>query len=269
QSFPAHQLMFSVLPLCFSGSSGQVTVTQPPVATTSPGSTVTLTCKTNPKVHTWSSGASNVHWYQQKSGQVPKLLIYNGIHKPSGGGVPARFCGRGDGVNAALTISGVQAEDAAVYYCQTSCRCASFQGAHTSATFLPQWSNINFVKESGSMVRPSVSLLPPSSEQLSGGSATLACLLTGYSPQGAVVSWEVDGTEVTEGVLTSSEEEKSGWKESCTSARSSIMTTARPSPSTGYKTFSCEDVHPPASHQGRIKLFKSVGDEVLSGVGGI
>uniref|UniRef100_A0A4W6C385 Ig-like domain-containing protein n=1 Tax=Lates calcarifer TaxID=8187 RepID=A0A4W6C385_LATCA len=63
---------------------------------------------------------------------------------------------------------------------------------------------------SGSMVRPSVSLLPPSSEQLSGGSATLACLLTGYSPQGAVVSWEVDGTAVTEGVLDSSEEEKSG-----------------------------------------------------------
>ena len=60
------------------------------------------------------------------------------------------------------------------------------------------------------MVRPSVSLLPPSSQQLSGGSATLACLLTGYSPQGAVVSWEVDGREVTEGVLSSSEEEKSG-----------------------------------------------------------
>ena len=62
----------------------------------------------------------------------------------------------------------------------------------------------------GLTVRPSVSLLPPSSEQLSGGSATLACLLSGYSPQGAVVSWQVDGTEVTEGVLSSSEEEKSG-----------------------------------------------------------
>lgn len=60
------------------------------------------------------------------------------------------------------------------------------------------------------MVRPSVSLLPPSSEQLSGGSATLACLLSGYSPQGAAVSWEVDGTEVTEGVLSSPEEEKNG-----------------------------------------------------------
>uniref|UniRef100_A0A7N6AE36 Ig-like domain-containing protein n=1 Tax=Anabas testudineus TaxID=64144 RepID=A0A7N6AE36_ANATE len=57
---------------------------------------------------------------------------------------------------------------------------------------------------------PSVSLLPPSPEQLSGGSASLSCLLTGYTPPGAVVSWEVDGTEVTKGVLTSSEEEKNG-----------------------------------------------------------
>uniref|UniRef100_A0A668UGU3 Ig-like domain-containing protein n=1 Tax=Oreochromis aureus TaxID=47969 RepID=A0A668UGU3_OREAU len=59
------------------------------------------------------------------------------------------------------------------------------------------------------MVRPSVSLLQPSSEKLSGGPVTLACLLTGYSPQGAEVRWEVDGTEVTEGVLNSLEEEKS------------------------------------------------------------
>uniref|UniRef100_A0A669C9E8 Ig-like domain-containing protein n=1 Tax=Oreochromis niloticus TaxID=8128 RepID=A0A669C9E8_ORENI len=61
----------------------------------------------------------------------------------------------------------------------------------------------------GPMVRPSVSLLQPSSEKLSGGPVTLACLLTGYSPQGAEVRWEVDGTEVTEGVLNSLEEEKS------------------------------------------------------------
>uniref|UniRef100_H3CEG5 Ig-like domain-containing protein n=1 Tax=Tetraodon nigroviridis TaxID=99883 RepID=H3CEG5_TETNG len=51
--------------------------------------------------------------------------------------------------------------------------------------------------------------LPPLSSS-TGGSAKLACLLTKYSPQGAEVSWEVDGTEVTEGVLTSSEEEKGG-----------------------------------------------------------
>ncbi|KAK3526499.1 hypothetical protein QTP70_030664, partial [Hemibagrus guttatus] len=57
---------------------------------------------------------------------------------------------------------------------------------------------------------PSVSLLPPSPLLLSEGSASLLCLLSGYSPQGALVSWTVDGSEVKDGVLTSAEEEKSG-----------------------------------------------------------
>ncbi|KAK3517284.1 hypothetical protein QTP70_002572 [Hemibagrus guttatus] len=57
---------------------------------------------------------------------------------------------------------------------------------------------------------PSVSLLPPSPLQLSEGLASLLCLLSGYSPQGALVSWTVDGSEVKNGVLTSVEEEKSG-----------------------------------------------------------
>uniref|UniRef100_A0A4W5K922 Ig-like domain-containing protein n=1 Tax=Hucho hucho TaxID=62062 RepID=A0A4W5K922_9TELE len=67
----------------------------------------------------------------------------------------------------------------------------------------------------GQSLHPSfLSLLPPSSEQLSGGSASLACLLTGYSPQGALVSWEMDRLEVSQGVL-----EKDGhysWSSSLT-----------------------------------------------------
>ncbi|KAF4081703.1 hypothetical protein AMELA_G00164260 [Ameiurus melas] len=51
---------------------------------------------------------------------------------------------------------------------------------------------------------------PSSPLQLSEGSASLLCLLSGYSPQGALVSWTVDGSEVTDGVLTSAEEERRG-----------------------------------------------------------
>ncbi|KAG7324682.1 hypothetical protein KOW79_012698 [Hemibagrus wyckioides] len=60
----------------------------------------------------------------------------------------------------------------------------------------------------GPTVKPSVSLLPPSSLQLSEESASLLCLLSAYSPQGALVSWTVDGSAVKDGVVTSVEEQK-------------------------------------------------------------
>uniref|UniRef100_A0A3Q2E9E3 Ig-like domain-containing protein n=1 Tax=Cyprinodon variegatus TaxID=28743 RepID=A0A3Q2E9E3_CYPVA len=70
------------------------------------GQTVSIRCKTN----------SSVAWYQQKDGQTPKLLIYRASSRESG--TPSRFTGSGSNSDFTLTISGVQAEDAAVYYCQ-------------------------------------------------------------------------------------------------------------------------------------------------------
>ncbi|CDQ91878.1 unnamed protein product [Oncorhynchus mykiss] len=87
---------------------------------------------------------------------------------------------------------------------------------HNESLWYTFGSGTKLVVKTGPSVRPKVSLLPPSSEQLSGGSATLACLLSDYSPQGAMVSWEVDGAEVKEGVLTTTEEE-TGGRYSCSS----------------------------------------------------
>uniref|UniRef100_A0A674DSR0 Ig-like domain-containing protein n=1 Tax=Salmo trutta TaxID=8032 RepID=A0A674DSR0_SALTR len=102
--------------------------------------------------------------------------------------------------SSTLTLSKAGWEQGELYTCRVS---------HFQHTQLPEPIHVTNTF-AGPTVSPTVFLLPPSSEQLSGGSASLACLLTGYSPQGALVSWEVDGLEVSQGVVTSPEQEKEG-----------------------------------------------------------
>nr|7WP6_L Chain L, 85F7 light chain [Mus musculus]7WP8_L Chain L, 85F7 light chain [Mus musculus] len=88
----------------------QIVLSQSPtILSASPGEKVTMTCRAN-------SSVGFMHWCQQKPGSSPKPWIYATSNLASG--VPGRFSGSGSGTSYSLTISRVEAEDAATYYCQ-------------------------------------------------------------------------------------------------------------------------------------------------------
>ncbi|NXU20860.1 LV1 protein, partial [Pardalotus punctatus] len=89
------------------GSLVQAALSQPSSVSANVGETVRITC----------SGSSNSYgWYQQKvPGSAPVTVIYYNDKRPSG--IPSRFSGSRSGSTGTLTITGVQAEDEAVYFC--------------------------------------------------------------------------------------------------------------------------------------------------------
>uniref|UniRef100_A0A8C9EPK4 Ig-like domain-containing protein n=1 Tax=Pavo cristatus TaxID=9049 RepID=A0A8C9EPK4_PAVCR len=97
--------------------------TTPVIATTVMGSVAALTQRASVSanlggtVKITCSGTSNSYgWFQQKlPGSAPVTVIYYNNKRPSD--IPSQFSGSKSSSTAMLTITGVQAEDEAVYYC--------------------------------------------------------------------------------------------------------------------------------------------------------
>uniref|UniRef100_A0A670JXC3 Ig-like domain-containing protein n=1 Tax=Podarcis muralis TaxID=64176 RepID=A0A670JXC3_PODMU len=160
------------------GSRGQIVIAQTPASIqASPGDAVTIQCKAS------SSVTKYTVLYQFKSGQKPKLLIYDATNRFEG--TPDRFSGSYGTTDFSFTINGVHVEDEAEYYC----------GQRQS---LPLHSDT--LQEDST---PLAIIFPPSPEQLKTDSATAVCLVSTFYPSSLTVAWKVDGTPVSEGVQTS------------------------------------------------------------------
>uniref|UniRef100_A0A8D2JPM7 Immunoglobulin kappa constant n=1 Tax=Sciurus vulgaris TaxID=55149 RepID=A0A8D2JPM7_SCIVU len=91
----------------------------------------------------------------------------------------------------------------------------------------------------GDVAKPTVSIFPPSSEQLATGSASLVCFVNSFYPKDISVKWKVDGTEHTSNVQNSLTEQDS--KDSTYSLSSTLSLTS--SEYNSHNVFACEVNH--------------------------
>nr|XP_031298242.1 immunoglobulin lambda-1 light chain-like [Camelus dromedarius] len=206
-----------------TGSWAQSVLTQPSSVSGTPGQTVTISCTgTNRDV----GGFNYVTWYRLFPGTAPKVLIYKDNVRASG--IPDRFTASKSGSTASLTISGLQFADEAEYLCasyRTEYDYVFGSGTHLNVLGQPK-------------AAPSVTLFPPSSEELKANKATLVCLISDFYPGNVTVAWKQDGTTVTQGVETTKPSKQSNNKY----AASSYLTLS-PSTWKSHRSYSCRVTH--------------------------
>ncbi|XP_053225660.1 immunoglobulin lambda-1 light chain-like [Podarcis raffonei] len=180
----APALLFLALLNYCSGVHSQPAVIQPDSQSVSLGQTTKLPCSKS------SGSLDSFYWYQQKPRDAPRFVLYGADKR--GEGIPDRFTGSSSGNTGYLTISNIQAEDEAVYFCLT---CVSLWwifggGTHLTVTGQPT-------------VPPTVNVFPPSPEELkSSDKATAVCLMDGFYPGTVQVTWQADGATISSGVET-------------------------------------------------------------------
>uniref|UniRef100_A0A8C8W846 Immunoglobulin kappa constant n=1 Tax=Peromyscus maniculatus bairdii TaxID=230844 RepID=A0A8C8W846_PERMB len=99
--------------------------------------------------------------------------------------------------------------------------------------------------------KPTVSIFPPSREQLQDGTASVVCFLNNFYPKEASVKWVVDGSEQRNGIVSSTTDQDS--KDNTYSMSSTLMLTKAEYES--HSLYACEVTHK-TSPTAIVKSFK-------------
>nr|6OT1_C Chain C, 0PV-b.01 light [Macaca mulatta]6OT1_L Chain L, 0PV-b.01 light [Macaca mulatta]6OT1_N Chain N, 0PV-b.01 light [Macaca mulatta] len=202
-----------------------IVMTQTPLSlSVTPGEPASISCRSSQSL-LHSNGHTYVHWYLQKAGQSPQLLIYEVSNRASG--VPDRFSGSGSGTDFTLKISRVEAEDVGVYYCEQTLQIPFTFGGGTK------------VEIKRTVAAPSVFIFPPSEDQVKSGTVSVVCLLNNFYPREASVKWKVDGALKTGNSQESVTEQDS--KDNTYSLSSTLTLSSTEYQS--HKVYACEVTH--------------------------
>ncbi|XP_076404640.1 immunoglobulin lambda-1 light chain-like [Peromyscus maniculatus bairdii] len=171
-----------------TGSLSQLMVTQSPSASASLGASVKITCTLSSQHSGYTIG-----WYQQHPDKAPKYVMQlksDGSYS-KGDGIPDSFSGSSSGADRYLSISNTQPEDEADYICGVCDSTVCVFGGGTKLTVLGQPKST-----------PTVTVFPPSSEELKTNQATVVCMINDFYPGSATVTWKANGVPITQGVHT-------------------------------------------------------------------
>nr|3J8D_A Chain A, antibody E111 Fab fragment [Mus musculus]3J8D_D Chain D, antibody E111 Fab fragment [Mus musculus] len=205
----------------------QVQLLQPGAELVKPGASMKLSCKASGYTFTnwW------MHWVRLRPGRglewIGRIDPNSDVNKYN-----EKFENR-----ASLTVDKhsstaymqLTSEDSAIYYC--------------ARWFFPWyfdvWGTGTTVTVSRADAAPTVSIFPPSSEQLTSGGASVVCFLNNFYPKDINVKWKIDGSERQNGVLNSWTDQDS--KDSTYSMSSTLTLTK--DEYERHNSYTCEATH--------------------------
>ncbi|XP_078073078.1 immunoglobulin lambda-1 light chain-like isoform X8 [Mustelus asterias] len=149
-------------------------------------------------------GSTVVHWYQHRSGQAPRRVLYYDSKKIRDADFDERFSVDKTDKLCTLIIKNIAEEDAAIYYCAYWDSTVSWRKIFGSGTRL--------IVSDRAVQGATIRLFPPNAQELESGKALMACLLTDFYPEVIRVEWKIGDKIVSSDKVTtdSVKEQKDG-----------------------------------------------------------